>query len=411
MKKNCWLIFGAMLSTSLLAQQVTNPPPSAPIENPAPAAPAAPAAAPAPAAAEPAAPAAAPTAEAAPAATNAPATTNAPAKTPKKKSAKKKSDNKKAAVAKKKNPAAELKTVPLVAGPAVSVANNVNVRDRASLKGDILTHLTNGQPVTVVEEIVRNDSGPDEPSAWARIELPPGAHVWVSSAFIDPAAKTVKTKKLNLRGGPGETFGVLGHIAQGDVIKDIGTKGDWTEIDPPTNACAFVAAQYLRQEATGATPAEVAAAKPAETPMTNAAVAEAPAVAAPPAEAPAAAGTANTNNPAAAPETAAAGTNTNPAEAAATPPVEEPLPKRIVQHEGWVRGTVSIQAPTHFALVSDENRLIDYLFTSSPNLDLRRYKGLRIIVTGEEGIEDRWPNTPVITIQKIQVLNDAGRYN
>jgi hypothetical protein len=35
---------------------------------------------------------------------------------------------------------------------------------------------------------------------------------------------------------------------------------------------------------------------------------------------------------------------------------------------------------------------------------MRRYKGLRIIVTGEEGLEERWGNTPVITIQKIQVL-------
>ena len=65
MKNNCWLILGAMLSTSLLAQQATNPTPSAPIETPA----------------------------AAPAATLAPATakTNAPAaKAGKKKAAKKK---------------------------------------------------------------------------------------------------------------------------------------------------------------------------------------------------------------------------------------------------------------------------------------------------------------------------------
>ena len=70
-----------------------------------------------------------------------------------------------------------------------------------------------------------------------------------------------------------------------------------------------------------------------------------------------------------------------------------------------MRGTTSIQAPTHFELVSPENgRAIDYLYTTSLNLDLRRYKGLRIVVTGEEGLEERWGNTPVITIQKIQVV-------
>jgi hypothetical protein len=84
---------------------------------------------------------------------------------------------------------------------------------------------------------------------------------------------------------------------------------------------------------------------------------------------------------------------------------EEPLPPRIVQREGIVRGGTSIQAPSRFVLISPENgKNIDYLYTTSKNLDLRRYKGLRIIVTGEESLDERWGNTPVITIQKIQVV-------
>ena len=87
------------------------------------------------------------------------------------------------------------------------------------------------------------------------------------------------------------------------------------------------------------------------------------------------------------------------------PVVEEPPPPRIVQREGIVRGMTSIQAPSRFVLVSPENgRDIDYLYTSSKELDLRRYKGLRIIVTGEESLDERWGNTPVITIQRIQVV-------
>ena len=55
----------------------------------------------------------------------------------------------------------------------------------------------------------------------------------------------------------------------------------------------------------------------------------------------------------------------------------------------------SIQAPSRFVLVSPDNgRDIDYLYTTSKNLDLRRYKGLRIIVTGEESLDERWGNTP-----------------
>jgi hypothetical protein len=96
---------------------------------------------------------------------------------------------------------------------------------------------------------------------------------------------------------------------------------------------------------------------------------------------------------------------TNPVTPPPEPVVEEPPPPRIVQREGIVRGMTSIQAPSKFVLVSPENgRDIDYLYTTSKELDLRRYKGLRIIVTGEEGLDERWGNTPVITIQKIQVL-------
>lgn len=90
-----------------------------------------------------------------------------------------------------------------------------------------------------------------------------------------------------------------------------------------------------------------------------------------------------------------------------TPPVltEEPPKPRIVDREGYVRGMTSIQAPSAFELISQENhRTIDYLYTTSSDLDLRRYKGLHIIVTGEEALDERWPNTPVLTIQKIQVV-------
>src|SRR5690348_17189497 len=101
MKLNFWLIFATTLSTGLMAQQVTNPPPAAPLETP----------------------------SSAPMATNASAAsgTNAPAT----QAGKKKTTSKKKAAPKKKVAGADLKTVPLVAGPAVVGASNVNVRGQA----------------------------------------------------------------------------------------------------------------------------------------------------------------------------------------------------------------------------------------------------------------------------------------
>ena len=77
-----------------------------------------------------------------------------------------------------------------------------------------------------------------------------------------------------------------------------------------------------------------------------------------------------------------------------------------MSHEGVVRPTRSIQAPTKFEIWDPSTRMsINYLYTTSTNLNLGVYKGLHIIVTGEEGLDRRWGNVPVITIQRIQVVD------
>jgi len=365
MKLNCWFIIATFLSTTLLAQQNTNPPAQTPA--------------------------------AAPPATNAaahpsPPRTNPPAATSEKKKATKTA---KKTTAKKKAPGAELRSVPLVAGPATVIASNVNIRGQAKLKSEIVGRLNKGQSVTVLEEITLKNSAVDEPSAWAKILLPTNSHVWVNTMFIESANatnKTVKPRKLNLRSGPGENYSVLGTLKRGDAVKEISTKEDWTEIEAPVDAYAFVAAQYLSQE----TAPVVAATKPAEPVETPATVAEAPQIAAPPTETPA--------RPV--PPITPAPSNDVPTTLTTTTPTEPvPPPRRIVQHEGILRGTFSIQAPTHFELANPENgRTVNFLYTTSPDLDLRRYKGLRIVVTGEEGLDERWKNTPILTIEKIQVV-------
>lgn len=295
-------------------------------------------------------------------------------------------------------PEPELRTVPLLPGPAVVVARRVNVRGRAGLAGEVVAKLTNGEPVTVVEEVALKHSKPDEPSAWAKILLPPTVKVWVHKSYLD-AAMTVKATKLNLRAGPGENFSIIGSLQKGDAVKELQTKGDWTEIEPPAGAYAFVAAQYLKQEA----PAIVAN-TPEPTPAEPATVTETPPVA-PAGQIPVEIPTNTVAETVMGTNDLTAVTATNEL-TSVSPVVEEaPLPPRIVLREGIVRNTISIQAPTRFELVSPDNfRPINYLYTTSTNLDLSRYKGLHIVVTGEEGLDERWRNTPVITIQRIQVL-------
>ena len=83
-----------------------------------------------------------------------------------------------------------------------------------------------------------------------------------------------------------------------------------------------------------------------------------------------------------------------------------PPPPRVVTHEGYVRHSTSIVAPTAYELYdAGSGNAINYLFSSTTNLDISLYSGLEIIVTGEEGIHQRWADTPVLTVQKIFVLS------
>jgi uncharacterized protein YgiM (DUF1202 family) len=261
------------------------------------------------------------------------------------------------APAKKKHKAAPAKPIhelPVSLMPgAAEVTANSNARGQAGLKGEVVSHLKKGETVTVLEQINLDKHKANEPAQWAKITLPSSTHVWINSKFVDASSKTVSAKKLNMRSGPGENYSVLGVIERGTAVNEITTKGDWMQIDPPANSYAFVAAMFLKQEA-----------QPA---------------------------------PAPAPET-------QPAMAQASAPQEPQA--RVVSHEGVVRTVVSPAAPTKYELYDPATDInINYLYTTSPNLDLSKYVNMRIIVIGEEGLDTRWKDTPLINIQSIQVIS------
>ncbi len=324
-----------------------------------------------------------------------PAATNSAASKPAHKSARKKHPAKPGAP--KATQPARLEASPLVVNaPAVARQDHVNVRGQAGINSEIVTHLKQGETVLVLEEITLKHPKTDEPAKWARIGLPAGTHVWVSKTFLD-AGQTVTPAKLKVRAGPGENYSFIGLLRKGETVKAVGAKGEWTEIEAPTNAYAFVAAHLLAHKEPGAAPVE-----PTPTPVTPPVQS---AVTAPP---PAAPPTTPTPEPAVPPPVtqAPAPTVTPPVTTPLPPTVEEPPAKRVVLREGVVGGTVSVQAPSFYRLRSLDNGVtMDYLYTTKTNLDLTRYRGLTVRVTGEEGLDERWPNTPVLTIETIQLAD------
>lgn len=390
---NYWLILGVMVATSATAQNSTNSLPAIPP------------------------PANTPVAAAPVLPVVEPAATNAPAAPKKKKVVHKKKAAAKPAAA--KIPFTEA-TATLVPGPAEVCVSNLNVRGEAGLKGEVVSHLQKGDSVTVISQINLDKHKADEPAQWAKITLPASGGVWAHTSFIDEATKTVKPKKLNLRGGPGENYSVLGVLEHGATVTESITKGDWTKIEVPTNAYAFVAAMYLKQEASGnvpvnpapstetmptppPTPVNVAESQPINTtPTTPEAV-----------PAPASNGNAMADGNVVPPPSLNGGAPVAPP---VTPSVEDtnlpPPPPRVVTHEGFVRSSVSPVAPTYYELYDQSSgTAINYLFSTTTNLNLANYKGLQINVTGEEGLDARWKDTPVLSVQKIYVISGNAPTN
>jgi uncharacterized protein YgiM (DUF1202 family) len=363
MKKKYGVILAAMLATGAIAQTATN---SAPPPLPEPTGAAAPAAAPAPP----------PPMPAESAATNAPAT---------KKSVKKKKAKRPAIVEPAGAPFLKDET-------AMARQNNVNVRAQSHINSEVVFHLQKGDSVTVMNEVTLTHPKADEPSRWVQIMLPPSTPVWVSGKYLD-ANSAVTSKKLNVRSGPGENYSVVGELQKGDTVKNIHEKEGWVQIEAPTNAFGFVAAHLLAHKETPPPPVDLTMGNqpaPVMTPvnggsgMTVTPASGAPGSTVPP---------------------AGSGSETAPAVPAPAAEAGGVPTERVVSREGSVGDTVSIQAPTYFQLESlDDGKVIDYLYTTSPNLVLEHWRGKKVLVQGVESLDERWPSTPVLTIQKIQIV-------
>lgn len=351
--------------------------------------------------------------------------------------------------------------------PGVITRDRVNVRGKPSVFSEVLTQFNKGDKVKIVDTVKIEKPKEGDLSDWVKIQLPSNVPVYVHSAYINTNLMTVIPNRLNLRAGPGEEYSVLGVLEKGTLVKIIDTKGAWYQIETPTNACGYVAAEFVEKQAAivkqpeAAEPTKeetkptlpVETMKPAETvkPVVEEKKPEEtkPAETVKPEEKPAeVTKPAETTKPAEVtkpvePEKQEAekakeekkppvvdlekhplikqeaeakervlnliqGKKTVPATPILEPePITPPPPPRIVMREGYVRGTLNIQAPSPFVLQTvDTGKTINYLYTSSTNISLKQYKGKRVLVVGKEAIDKRWPNTPVLTVESIREIEE-----
>ena len=329
--------------------------------------------------------------------------------------------------------------------PARVKVESLNVRGLPSLSGEVITKLRKGETVTVIEEITLDKVREGEPAKWVRITLPTNTPVWVAAHLVDPATKAVLPNRLNVRGGPGEDYNVVGHLEKGTIVKEVKQHESWLQIETPTNVTGYTAADFVEKQdaltpvpaahanalaaapttaapAHISTPAPIVNATPVPVPtevvnvqpdtrsIVMPAIDPTPAPV-PPAQAPtmpAPSATAAAVIPApvvVTPEPVAV----TPAPELATSTIKDTvttnITKRIVTREGVVRQARNIAAPTYFELRdATTGELLDYLNPTKAEIELNSYIGQKVTVTGEEAMDHRWKYTPVVEIETIDLL-------
>lgn len=116
---------------------------------------------------------------------------------------------------------------------AKAAGNNVNVRVRPEVNSEIVTQLSAGEKVIVLEK----------GGEWTKIAAPGHSRCWVYSECVSGAA--IKTDSVNMRCGPGLAYPVLATLKKGTRVDIIEVFGEWTRIEPPVEFGVWVSSRYL----------------------------------------------------------------------------------------------------------------------------------------------------------------------
>lgn len=297
--------------------------------------------------------------------------------------------------------------VAVAAGPtAIVKADRTNVRAKPAFDGEVLATLKKGDTVEVVGAEAGTGVDGSSPKDWTKVALPPQVAVWVYGPLVDGATKTVKGKSLNLRAGPGRNYSEIGLLPHGATVAVVRESDGWLQIEPPAGTFAFVASNLIERKDGGApavaTTEKASAARPAvaeATPdvTTSFPVADTVPIArekSPPVPA-------DTGAPAAAAVAEIAVATAPTAPLPAVPVLADSAPRRVLR-EGILRRSWNANSPGNFELRSTRGEgTLDFLVNEDPSIDLAKFKGKQVFVTGEEWRDARW-KLPVLKVKTVE---------
>ncbi len=318
---------------------------------------------------------------------------------------------------------------------------NANLRAKPSLNSEILISLKKGQQIQQIRFATDPKAPADEPKEWVEVAAPAGTKVWIFAALVDPTSKTVRSAKVNLRAGPGRNYSEVGHLVQGTAIQELRSADGWIQIAAPEGTVRGYIAQDLVKAAPDAVVEKSAPTPPVSIPRqpvplptegarprleAGRSIPEEANVArqvADPAPAPtriiqpdlvptvetvpATTAEAAPEVPAAAlpVETSPAPLQTSPEIATSTQPeiIHTDKPRQVIR-EGVVGVAMSPQAPGDYQLNNFRKGegMIGFLATDDPEIKLSSWRWRRVVITGEEYLDVRWPKSPLIKVTSIQ---------
>ena len=250
---------------------------------------------------------------------------------------------------------------PVLALPQGAVlADRVNMRAKPSADAEVVAQVYKGDVVKVRQ--VAGD--------WVEIVPPTNVSVWVFAEFVKDG--TVMARKLNMRGGPGINYRIVGVLETGSKVTVRMQRGEWLEVAAPESASLWVSREFIKV--------------PESVPSTNAAPSAAAEVKAP------ASGSAVIVPPPAAQvktETLVAPV----AKPVMPPPVAEqglvPLEGqgKVIEAEGVLRqsGFFNLRRLSDFCLVDNQRgRPVTVCYVKGNNAQLTTFVGRRIRIQGRE---------------------------
>lgn len=132
------------------------------------------------------------------------------------------------------------------AGVVTTAYDPLNVRSGTSTGSPVITMLPKGSYVTLLSK-----SG-----SWWYVEYADGRYGYCHADYItavDSSTATVATKTdpLNVRRGPGTSYGWIGSLPKGKAIVVLSTQNGWSRVLYSGSKTGYVSAQYLSVSSSG----------------------------------------------------------------------------------------------------------------------------------------------------------------